>query len=103
MFDIKESDIIKVKESLLISRNPLRVKVFPSKEKRKYILLGMISLLFESGKHYTESEVNDILIEVYEDFASVRRYLIEYKFLDRTLNGSDYWLIADQTEFEIYR
>lgn len=103
MFDIKESDIIKVKESLLISRNPLRVKVFPSKEKRKFILLGMICLLFEPGKHYTESEVNDILKNVYEDYASVRRYLIEYKFLDRTLNCSDYWLIANQAEFENYK
>lgn len=102
MFDISENDITKVKESLLISRNPLKIKVFPSKEKRKYILLGMICMLFEAKRQYTESEVNDILKDVYDDFVSVRRYLIEYKFLDRTLNGSAYWLIADQTEFKDY-
>ena len=103
MFDIKESDINKVKESFLISSDPLRIKVFPAKEKRKYILLGMICLLFEDNKHYSEPEVNEILKEVYDDFVSVRRYLIEYKFLDRTLNGSDYWLIADHEKFKNYK
>lgn len=103
MFNITESDIIKVKESLLISRDPLRIKVFPAKEKRKYILLCMICLLFEMDKEYTESEVNDILKQVYEDFVSVRRYLIEYKFLDRRINGSAYWVIADQTKLDNYK
>ncbi len=103
MFDITESDIIKVKESLLISRDPLRIKVFPAKEKRKYILLGMICLLFEAGKQYSESEINRILKEVYDDFVTIRRYLIDYKILKRTPNGSFYWLIANQLEFKAYQ
>ncbi len=102
MFDITHLDILKAKDTLLISRNPLRIKVFPAKEKRKYILLGMICLLFDKEKKYNEAEVNDILREVYDDYVTLRRYLIIYGFLDRTLDGSSYWLIVDQSKFKAY-
>lgn len=103
MFDITELDILKVKETLLISRNPLKIKLFPAKEKRKYILLGMMCLLFDKEKKYNEKEVNDILREIYDDYATLRRYLIIYRFLDRTPDGSSYWVIADQSKFQDYK
>ena len=103
MFDINILDIKRAKETLLISRNPLKIKLFPAKEKRKYILLGMICLLFDKDKKYTEPEVNEILRDVYDDFVTIRRYLIIYEFLARTTNGSSYWLIADQTQFQDYK
>lgn len=103
MFDITGLDILKAKQTLLISIDPLRIKIFPAKEKRKYILLGMICLLFDKEKKYTETEVNDILRDVYDDYAILRRYLIIYGFLDRTTNGSSYWLIADQSKFQDYK
>jgi hypothetical protein len=31
---------------------------------------------------------------VYDDYVTVRRYLIEYGFLDRKDDGSQYWLKA---------
>lgn len=103
MFDITGLDILKAKDTLLVSRNPLKIKVFPAKEKRKYILLGMMCLLFEKDKKYSEAEVNDILREVYDDYATLRRYLIIYQFLARTEDGSSYWLIADQSKFQDYK
>ncbi|MFH1693214.1 MAG: DUF2087 domain-containing protein [Bacillota bacterium] len=102
MFNITETDIQKVKDTLLISTNPLKLKLFPAKEKRKYILLGMVCLLFEKDKKYHESEMNEILKGVYEDYVTIRRYLIIYRFFDRTPNGSAYWLIANQNEFLSY-
>lgn len=102
MFDILESDIQKVKDTLLISLNPLIIKQMPAKEKRKYILLGMICHLFKPKTFYSEQEVNDILKDVYSDFVSIRRYLVDYKFLDRTLDGKQYWLIADLGKFNRY-
>lgn len=38
-----------------------------------------------------EREVNEILKGIYPDFASLRRYLIEYGFFERTRDGSAYW------------
>lgn len=103
MFDITGLDILKTKQTLLISSKPLKIKVFPAKEKRKYILLAMICHQFEKDKKYNESEVNDILREIYDDYVTLRRYLIIYEFLDRTTDGSSYWLIADQSKFLDYK
>ncbi|PTM58731.1 DUF2087 domain-containing protein [Desmospora activa] len=69
-----------------------RLKTFPSKEKRKIIVLQYILNRFEPDKIYTEKEVNQILSSIYEDFATIRRYLIEYGFMDRNKDGSQYWI-----------
>ncbi len=66
------------------------IKVFPSKEKKKIVLLRKISEHFKVGTQYSEKEVNRILERIYEDHVLLRRYLIEYGFLDRTRNGSIY-------------
>jgi hypothetical protein len=64
---------------------------FPRKEKDKLVILNEIVTLFEPGRRYTEGEVNRILGPVYEDYATIRRYLIDYGFLGRTRGGSAYW------------
>ncbi|HAW69792.1 MAG TPA: transcriptional regulator [Firmicutes bacterium] len=66
---------------------------WPSKEKRRVAVVQHISAKFEPGRQYTEKEVNEILKQVYElDYVILRRYLIEYGFLDRTRDGSSYWV-----------
>jgi len=69
-----------------------RVKAFPSKEKKKLIILQYIIEKFERNKTYTEKEINDIIKGTIEDFVTVRRYLIQYGFMDRKRDGSEYWL-----------
>jgi hypothetical protein len=41
---------------------------------------------------YAEKEINEILKAIYEDYVMLRRYLIEYGFIDRKSDGSEYWL-----------
>ncbi len=65
---------------------------FPSKEKRKLIVLQNIITHFELHKVYSEKEVNQILEPVYHDFVTVRRYLIEYGFMERNRDGTAYWV-----------
>jgi DNA-binding CsgD family transcriptional regulator len=72
------------------SAGPL--KTFSIKEKHKLVVLQEIIQRFQAEQTYTEKEVNQILKFVYPDFATLRRYLIEYGFLDRTPDGSQYWL-----------
>ena len=47
---------------------------------------------YKSEQTYSEKEMNQILENVYHDYVMIRRYLIEYGFLDRKLDGSQYWL-----------
>lgn len=54
--------------------------------------LREVAGLFQSGRRYGEKEVNGILQEVYDDYVTLRRYLIEHGFLDRKPDGSQYWL-----------
>ena len=65
---------------------------FPKKEKQKLGTLRVIVKRFEVGKNYTEKEINEVLKTIYEDYVTLRRYLIEYGFLDRKDDGSAYWV-----------
>lgn len=74
------------------SLEPLRLKQLPVKEKKKLAVLARIAESFEKGRDYTEKEINGILLDIFPDYVTLRRYLIEYGFLDREVNGSRYWV-----------
>lgn len=76
------------------SLEPLRLKVFPVKEKKKLAILTRIAEEFEIGRQYAEKEVNTILAAIYDDYVTIRRYLIEYGFMDRTTDCSAYWRVG---------
>jgi DNA-binding CsgD family transcriptional regulator len=78
-------------ENVFESQNPLKLKVFSSKEKKKIVILHRLAEEFEPGRQYTEKEVNRILGSVDEDYAMLRRYLVEYGYLGRTRDCSRYW------------
>lgn len=65
---------------------------FPSKEKRKLVILMQLAKRFEPDRRYTEPEVNLVLKAAWHDYVTLRRYLIEYGFLDRERDGSAYWV-----------
>lgn len=68
------------------------LKSFPPKEKLRIIVLRALSERFVDDQIYEEKEVNQLLEEAYHDYVLLRRYLIEYGFLDRKADGSQYWL-----------
>lgn len=68
------------------------LKTFSRKEKHKLVVLREIAGRFELERFYDEKEVNEILKTAYDDYATLRRYLIEYGFLGRKTDGSQYWL-----------
>ncbi len=65
---------------------------FPPKEKQRLIVLREVASQLEPDRVYGEKELNQELKGFYEDYALIRRYLIDYGFLDRKLDGSEYWL-----------
>lgn len=70
-----------------------KLTVFPPKQKRKLIILRYLASLFQPGKVYTEKEVNEVIHPVYDDYVTLRRYLVEYGFMDRNRDGSEYRLV----------
>ena len=68
-----------------------------TKDKYRRVVLREISNRFEQDVIYSEKEVNEILHTAYEDYVTLRRLLIEYGFLDRLPDGSQYWLKGEPT------
>jgi hypothetical protein len=86
----EESD--KVLTTVFESLSPLKLKLFSAKEKKKIITLRKIMEQFERDKKYTEKEINQILKDIYEDYPTLRRYLIEYGFMERSTDCMEYWV-----------
>lgn len=70
--------------------NP-KIRVFPVKEEKRKALLPRFADLFEPDRTYSEAEVKKIIKTVYEDDATIRRYLVDYGYLSRTNDGSKYY------------
>ena len=67
-----------------------KLTAFPLKQSQILVILDTVAARFESEKQYTEREVNVILAEISDDFATLRRYLVDYGYLSRTSDGSVY-------------
>jgi len=91
MYEITKREIQDVIQNHFQSENPLVLRRFPAREKKKFIAVFLIRNLFEEGKVYSENEVNRILQTVYSDHVTIRRYLVDYGFLMRKTDGSEYW------------
>lgn len=68
-----------------------KLRIIPHKNKDKIEILNLVIDHFESNVFYRESEVNRILKGVYDDFPLLRRYLVDFNFLYRDMNGYVYW------------
>ncbi|WP_339275693.1 DUF2087 domain-containing protein [Paenibacillus sp. FSL W8-0426] len=92
LFDISEQDREKVLLKYFPEGTDGPLASFHMQQKHKYIVLCEIARRFESGRTYTEKQVNELLGRVYPDYAEIRRYLVDYALLDRKQDGSEYWL-----------
>jgi len=91
-YSIEEKEREKVLTTYFKNGLDAGIETIPSKEKKKLIILQHILKRFDKEKHYHEKEVNKILKTVHEDFVSLRRHLIEYGFMERSDDGSEYWV-----------
>lgn len=91
-YHITEKERDQTLQTAFLSLDPLKLKHFPKKEKKKIVILAKIADYLDQGQVYTEIELNHQLAMIYDDIATVRRYLIEYGFMARTKDGSAYWV-----------
>ena len=66
-----------------------RLTEIPTKESKRRIVLERIAIEFEPGRRYDEKEVNAIVGAFFNDYAAIRRYLVDEGFLDR--DHGVYW------------
>jgi hypothetical protein len=66
-----------------------RLVAIPAVRSKRLVVLDWLSGRFEPGKVYPEREVNYILGVVHDDYAALRRYLVDESFLER--RDGFYW------------
>lgn len=62
----------------------------PKKYEAKLEVFEFFYKKFETNKKYSEKKVNEILKEYFEDYAILRRYLVDFKYLNRDKYGKFY-------------
>lgn len=61
-----------------------RLAQIPAKRRTRAGALLEVLTRFEPGRDYSEPEVNEVLLDVHEDFAYLRRELVNYRYLERS-------------------
>ncbi len=70
----------KVIESFFVNGRLIKI---PSKRKKRLVILEELLKSFEDGREYTEKEVNLIIGQVHEDFCTLRREMVDERYLRR--------------------
>lgn len=91
--DIPEDKYPKEDRKILLNytRPDGRLKQIPMQSKKIQVVLNYIYDAFDKERRYTEKEVNEVLAHFHPDTTTLRRYLVDYHFLDRERDGSVYW------------
>jgi hypothetical protein len=67
-----------------------RITVMPARRSARLLLLDQVAQAFEPGRRYAEAAVNEILQALYDDHATLRRYLVDEELMSRAPDGT-YW------------
>ena len=73
-----------------------RLVIVPTKRAKLRLVLDRIAQDFEPGRKYAEPDVNEVLQGYHDDYAALRRYLVDEGFLDR--EGGVYWRAGGTVE-----
>ena len=60
-----------------------RLTMLPKQREKRAIVLDRIVQVFEPGRDYREKDVNELVKQFHDDFAMLRRYLVDEGFMER--------------------
>jgi hypothetical protein len=66
-----------------------RLTEIPAKRSTRLVILTRLALEFEPGIRYSEAEVNETLTRFHDDYAALRRYLVDDGLMSR--DHGVYW------------
>jgi hypothetical protein len=90
-FEAMDTDVL----SRFVDANG-RLATMPTKRSKRLVVLDHVAQRFEPGRTYAEAEVNDVLTDFHDDYAALRRYLVDEQFLAREANV--YWRVGGTVE-----
>jgi predicted DNA-binding protein YlxM (UPF0122 family) len=73
-----------------------RLKSIPRQWKKRQVILRYLSERFEMESHYAEPEVNEIIGAMHEDYATLRRELVDWGFMAR--DHEVYWRLEQSAK-----
>lgn len=73
-----------------------RLLSIPAARGKKRIILEHLAQEFEVGTRYSEREVNEVLLRFHDDYAALRRYMIEEDLMSRA--DGEYWRSGGRVE-----
>lgn len=73
-----------------------RLLSIPAARGKKRVILEHLAQEFEVGTRYTEREVNEVLLRFHDDYAALRRYMIEEDLMSRA--DGEYWRSGGRVE-----
>ena len=88
---VTEAERAAICRSLVASEQPLRLRSYSYKAKKRQVLLERIAAELEPNRHYPEPELNALLKAIWPDYALLRRDLVDFGYLHRTTDCTAYW------------
>ena len=73
-----------------------RIDALPAKMAKRLLVLDAVAQAFEPGVRYPERLVSAFLATIHDDYAALRRYLVDHDFLSR--DHGEYWRSAGTVE-----
>lgn len=90
-FAITEEEYTALIKKYFDFSNGIQLKQLPKGQKKIIAILNRVIEEIPTKTKLTEKELNQHLAEIYFDYVTLRRYLIDYGFLSRTTDGKKYW------------
>ena len=70
-----------------------KITAFPKSEKKFRVIIQHVFKEFEAGRIYSGKELDEAIMQFSDDTASIRRAFIEYKWMERSRDGTQYWVV----------
>lgn len=70
-----------------------RITAFPAVLKKQLVLLKWIARQIEPDREYSEKEISAFLKQFNDDYATIRRELVDWRFMTR--EAGRYWLLPE--------
>jgi len=68
-----------------------RLREIPLQERKLVAILKHVVQVIEPGTRFTEKQINEKLATFNEDYATLRRALVDHQMIQREVNGTVYW------------
>ena len=84
--------------------NDGKISQMPTKTKRELMVAAIIADKIDAERVYTEKEINELILSqiTFGDYCTVRRDLIDFGFMTRKENCTEYRILTKKPDLSAY-